>query len=422
MGAATAPAAAATSRSMSTRRAQLGIIFLTILIDMIGFGIVIPVLPIYAEAFQATPVQNGLLVAIFSFAQFFAAPFWGRMSDRVGRRPVLFVSILGTAAGFLMMGLAGSLFMLFLARFIDGVAGGNIGTAQAYVADISTKEERAKAMGIIGAAFGLGFVFGPAIGGLMTHFFDMRAPFFLAAAMAAVNAVLILVYLPESLPRERRGRRQSGSIFDVIQHSDSRVYRSVTAAYFCLIAGFSMMTTIYALFLFHRFDMDPLHTGAMLAMVGFIGALIQGGLIGRLVKRFGEARLATAGATVLAASLFALPLAHDLAMLVLFSAGIAIGNSLLMPTLTGIASRSVDQNWQGRALGLLQSAGALARWVGPALAGLLLTLDVGRGRDVYARTPLWAGAALVAVSIVFTMMLPREMAAHDVTADEAGAA
>jgi multidrug resistance protein len=385
---------------------------------MIGFGIVIPVLPIYAETFHATAIENGLLVAVFSFAQFFAAPFWGRLSDRVGRKPVLFISIVGTAVGFVMMGLAGSLFMLFLARIIDGIAGGNIGTAQAYVADISTKEERSKAMGVIGAAFGLGFVFGPAIGGLMTHFFGMHSPFLLAAAMAVVNAGLILAFLPESLPPERRGRQAKASIFDVVRHSDSHVYRNVTITYFCLIAGFSMMTTVYALFLFHRFGMNPLHTGGMLAMVGFIGALIQGGLIGRLSKRFGDARLATAGAVILAASLFALPLAAGLGTLIACSAGIALGNSLLMPTLTGIASRSVDQHWQGRALGLLQSAGALARWVGPAVAGLLLSLDVGRAQDVYARTPLWAGAALVALSVVFTLTLPRETTSREVPADD----
>jgi predicted MFS family arabinose efflux permease len=265
-------------------------------------------------------------------------------------------------------------------------------------------------------------MFGPAIGGVMSHYFGIHSPFLLAAGMALVNAVLVLVILPESLPPERRGRQPSASIFEVFQHSDSRVYRNASATYFCLIAGFSMMTTIFALFLFHRFDMDPLHTGGMLAMVGLIGALIQGGLIGRLVKRFGEARLATAGAVILALSLFALPLASGIATLVFYSAGIAIGNSLLLPTLTGIASRSVDQNWQGRALGLLQSTGSLARWMGPAAAGWLLSHDVGRAKDLYARTPLWAGATLVAISIFFTLRLPRDMAARDASSQKPSAA
>lgn len=392
---------------MANRRAQLGIIFLTILIDMIGFGIVIPVLPIYAESFGATAWQNGLLVASFSFAQFLAAPLWGKLSDRVGRKPVLFVSILATAAGFVLMGLANSLAMLFAARVLAGVAGGNIGTAQAYVADITTPADRAKAMGLIGAAFGLGFVFGPAIGGVMSEFFGLHAPFLLAAAMAFVNAVLVLVRLPESLPPERRGRDRRESIFDVFRHADGRVYATATATYFCLIAGFSMMTTVYALFLLHRFGLDAIHTGGLLAMVGLIGAVVQGGLIGRLVRRFGEARLATAGAVTLAAGLFALPLAPSVAWLMLASAIIAVGNSLLMPTLTGIASQSVSENWQGRALGLLQSAGSLARWIGPALAGLLLSFDVGRAQHLYARSPLWAGAALVGISILFTLALPR---------------
>lgn len=392
---------------MADRRAQLGLIFLTILIDMIGFGIVIPVLPRYAETFNATAVQNGLLVAAFSFAQFLAAPLWGGLSDRVGRKPVLFVSIIGTAVGFLLMGFAGSLAMLFVARILDGAAGGNIGTAQAYIADISTREERAKAMGLLGAAFGLGFVFGPAIGGVMSFYFGMHAPFLLAAGMAFVNALLILVILPESLPPERRGRRSQESIFSVFQHANGRVYAMTTTTYFCLILGFSMMTTIYALFLFHRYGLDELHTGAMLAMVGLIGAVIQGALIGQLVARFGEARLATGGAVILAASLFAMPLASGMAMVILASVGVAIGNSLLMPTLTGLASRSVDQNWQGRALGLMQSAGSAARWIGPALAGVLLSFDVGRARDLYARSPLWASAAVVGASILLTLLLPR---------------
>jgi MFS transporter, DHA1 family, tetracycline resistance protein len=406
---------------MSSKRAQLGIIFLTILIDMIGFGIVIPVLPLYAEHYGATAMQNGFLVAIFSLAQFVCAPLWGRLSDRVGRKPVLFVSILGTAVGFLLMGLAGSLCMLFVARFIDGAAGGNIGTAQAYIADISSPQERAKSMGLIGAAFGLGFMFGPAIGGWVGGHFGFQAPMYLAAAMALVNAVLVLVILPESLPVERRGAGGRGSIFDVLQHCDRRVYLSVSSAYFLLTTGFSMMTFVYALFVFHRFGIGPVGTGNLLALVGFIGVLIQGGLIGRLVKHFGESRLATGGAVILSASLLALPMASSMTALLLASAGVAIGNSLLMPTLTSLASRSVDANWQGRGLGLLQSGGSLARWVGPAVGGWLLTFDVGRAKELYARSPLWAGAILVAASIFFTLALPRTISPVAAATDEPSA-
>jgi multidrug resistance protein len=393
------------------KRAQLGIIFLTILIDMIGFGIVIPVLPLYAEHYGATAVQNGLLVAVFSLAQFVCAPLWGKLSDRVGRKPVLCVSIFVTAIGFFLMGIAPGLWLLFVARTLAGAAGGNIGTAQAYIADISAPEERAKRMGLLGAAFGLGFMFGPAIGGWVGHI-SFQAPMFVAAALAIVNAGLVIAILPESLPKERRGMHKRGSVFEVLKHCNRRVYLPVTATYFLLTTGFSMMTFVYALFVFHRYGIGPSGTGNLLALVGFVGVLIQGGLIGRLVKRFGESRLATSGAAILAASLFALPLASGMSMLVLASIGIAIGNSLLMPTLTSLASRSVDSHWQGRGLGLLQSGGALARWVGPAVGGWLLAMDVHRAKELYARTPLWAGAVLVALSIVFTLSLPREATAE----------
>jgi len=392
---------------MSKASKQLGLIFLTIFIDMVGFGIVIPVLPLYGQHYGASETQIGLLVASYSFVQFLAAPLLGKLSDRVGRKPVIFVSILGTAVGFFMMGFARTLAVLFLARIIDGIAGGNIGAAQAYIADITPKEKRSKAMGLIGAAFGLGFVFGPAIGGWMTAHYGYQSPMLLAGAMATVNALLILVALPESLPPERRGQSSRSSIFEVFQYCDRRVYGTVTATYFCVITGFSMMTCVFALFIAERFGMDAKATGNIFAMVGLIGVLIQGGLIGRLVKLFGEARLATGGALVLCVSLFGLPLTGSLTGLLVFSAGIAVGNSLMMPSLMGLASQSVDQHWQGRGLGLLQSAGSLARWVGPLLAGVLLSLDHGRGKEFYARTPLWAGAFLVVLSLGFTLLLPR---------------
>jgi len=392
---------------MNSKRAQMGIIFLTIFIDMVGFGIVIPVLPLYAEHFGATAVQNGLLVAAFSFAQFFASPVWGKISDRTGRKPVLFISLLGTAIGFVIMGLAGALWVLFAARLLAGFCGGNIGTAQAYLADITSREERSKAMGLLGAAFGLGFVFGPAIGGIVGDKFGFAAPMYVAAGLALVSVILVWRVLPESLPPDRRGVGNKESVFAVFRHADAKTYKVVTGVYFFVIAGFSMLTFVFALFIFHRYEMGPAATGKILAMVGFIGVLIQGGLIGRLVKMFGEIRLAFVGGLFLAASLFWLPLTSGLTGLLLASAGVAIGNSLLTPTLTGLASRSVDQDWQGRALGLFQSAGSLARWIGPAIAGLLLAMDVSKPIEFYGRTPLWSGAALVLFATVLTLALPK---------------
>ena len=184
---------------MANRRLQYATIFLTCFIDILGFGIVIPVLPLYAEHFGATPLEIGWLVGIFSLAQFFFAPLWGKVSDRVGRKPVLLVGMLGTVAGYVVMGLAGSVLMLMVGRLIDGIAGANISAAQAYLADISSAENRARAMGLLGAAFGLGFVFGPALGGWASVKFNYAAPMYIAAGLAAVNFFFVLFCLPESL-------------------------------------------------------------------------------------------------------------------------------------------------------------------------------------------------------------------------------
>src|SRR5499433_3698267 len=188
---------------MPKERSPLVIIFITVFIDLVGFGIVIPILPLYAERMHASPAVIGLLLAVYSAMQFIFAPILGKLSDSVGRRPVLLARIVGSAIGFLIMGLAGSLWLLFLARIIDGITGGNISTAQAYIADITPPEKRSSGMGLIGAAFGLGFIFGPAIGGLLSHI-SLGAPFIFASALAACNAVALFFLLPESLAAEHR--------------------------------------------------------------------------------------------------------------------------------------------------------------------------------------------------------------------------
>ena len=396
---------------MTTKRAQLGIIFLTIFIDLVGFGIVIPVLPRYAEHFGASPWKIGWLVGIFSLAQFICSPLWGQLSDRIGRKPVLIISTIGTALGFFMMGWANTLFILFVARLIDGISGGNIGTAQAYIADISAPEERSKRMGLIGAAFGLGFIFGPAIGGWTATHYGWGAPMLVAGVMAVVNAILVMAILPESLPPEKRQKGPKERLFpDLFDHVEKRTYLTVIATYFLMIAGFSLMTSLFALFLFHRYDLDAKSTGNILALIGLIGAFIQGGLIGRLSKRFGDGHLASAGALLLGAGFVALPFTSDVGTMIGASILVAIGNSLMMPTLSAISSRSAESAWQGRALGVMQSAGSLARWIGPTVAGALLMLDLASGKEAYARTPFLVAAGFMVLAFVLSLRLPKGVA------------
>jgi len=391
---------------MSLRRSPIYLIFLTVFIDLIGFGIVIPVLPLYAKDFGATEMQNGWLVGIYSAMQFIAAPLLGKLSDRVGRRPVLLVSLLGTAVGFFIMGAAGSLAWLFAARIIDGISGGNISTAQAYIADVTKPEERSKAMGMIGAAFGLGFVFGPAIGGVLTHI-SISAPFYFAGALAAVNAVLVYWFLPESLAREHRvAPEEAAPLREVFAHGWHLPV--LMGSYFFAITGFSIMTTDFALFTFKRFDCDARQNGYIFAFIGVVGALMQGGVLRRILKIYSEKHIAVAGCIVLALGLALLPFSANLGTLLAFMAIVGIGNSLITPTLNGLASQSADRKWQGRVIGLMQSAGSLARWVGPFLAGWFLSKDVGHSKELYGRTPFWAAAAIMTIALVFTLMLPRK--------------
>ena len=399
---------------MTNKRAQLGIIFLTIFIDLIGFGIVIPVLPRYAEHFGASTMQIGWLVGIFSLMQFISAPLWGGLSDRIGRRPVLVISVLGNACGFFLMGYAGAVFTLIVARAISGISGGNISTAQAYIADITKPEERSKAMGLIGAAFGLGFIFGPAIGGWTSSHYGFAAPMFLAAWLALANAVLIACILPESLSAEVRARKAGlpkQRLFPrLFEHIQRDSFGTAAVTYFFTIAGFSIMTTLFALFLWHRFSLDEKHTGYLFALIGTISAVVQGGLIGRLSKRFGDARLATAGAAALGVAFLLMPICPRIGWVIAVVCLVALGNSLTSPTLTAIASRAVDADWQGRALGVFQSLGSLARWVGPLLGGWLLSFDLAKPQTDYARSALWAAALLLVTAVVCSLRLWRATA------------
>lgn len=392
---------------MTNKKAQLGIIFLTVFIDLIGFGIVIPILPIYAQHFGANEMVIGLLLGTYSLMQFIFSPILGKISDRVGRRPVLLVSLLATSVGFAIMGFAPSILWLFVGRIIPGISGGNITTAQAYIADITKPEERSHAMGLIGAAFGLGFTLGPAIGGLLSHY-SIAAPFLFASGLALFNAILAFIRLPESLSAEHRvSPEERAPISQVFKHGWH--LPALMGSYFFSIAGFAIMTTIFALFTEARFGFNSEKIGEVFAFIGFIGIIVQGGLLRQLLKRQSEKSLAVTGAILLVVGMALLPGVTGLASLMAVAAVIGIGNSLTTPTLNGLASRSAERSWQGRVIGLMQSSGSLARCIGPFIAGELLLLDVdklGHPLATYGRTPCWAASFILAISLIITLTLP----------------
>jgi MFS transporter, DHA1 family, tetracycline resistance protein len=354
------------------------VIFFTVLLDLVGFGIVIPLLPFYALEFSATPLQIGLLFACYSMAQFLFAPVWGALSDRHGRRPILLMSI---GLGSLMLaGFASSttLWMLFLFRTLHGVFAATISTAQAYIADITAPEDRAKGMGMLGAAFGLGFTVGPWIGGeLSVH--GHAAPIWLACGLSALNFVLAYFLLPESRDMsnasERRPRPINPTAFlKVFKHPAVGTCILLT---FVMTFAFSMMEASFALFGEQQYKLEAKDIGRLMGVMGVVMILVQGGLIGRLTKRFGEANLVRLGLPCLGLSIAALAFAEpsESGRLIFSEMGavcalIALFHGLAQPSLFSIISKRTSVDDQGLVLGTNQSLSALARATAPAL-GLL---------------------------------------------------
>ena len=392
---------------MSRLRSPLFVLFLTVLVDLVGFGIVIPVLPLYAEHFHASPIAIGWLTGIYSGMQIIFTPILGRLSDRFGRRPVLMVSIAGTAVGFVLMGMATGLPMLFVARILAGITGGNISIPQAYIADVTTPDQRSRSMGLIGAAFGLGFTLGPMIGGIMSRI-SYGAPFFFAAALAVANTLLVYLLLPESLSHSHRSiPHKDAPVGEVFRHGNGWMFTIVVTTYFFLIAGFAIMTTLFALFTEKHFGYDARANGYLFGFIGILSVIVQGGLIGRLVKLFGEVTLARTGMILTAASLALLPASTNLPLLLTACAGLSFGSGFESPLLIGLASQMIDRRWQGRALGIMQSAGSTGRLLGPLLGGWLLMLDLRKSGNAYGRTPFFVGAILCFIGALLAFFVKK---------------
>ncbi len=364
-----------------------GTIWTAVALDLVGFGIVLPVLPLYAERFDATPTTVGLLVASFSLAQFLFAPLWGRVSDRVGRKPVLVLSLVGTAAGSLLTGLAGSLWVLFAGRIIDGISGASVSVAQAAVTDLAPPEQRSRLLGLLGAAFGLGFVAGPAIGALAA-LGGPHVPFFVAAALATVNAVVAAVRIPETRPRSR----VPSSVATQERAGVRRDLGRLLVVAFTSLVAFSAFEATFALFGERRLGFGLASTGVVFTVIGLSIALVNGLLVQPAVRRFGEARTLRLGLIFNGLGLAVLPAVHSWAVLAPALLLLTIGQGLVTPTLASTVVAKVGEDRRGAALGAQQSAGGLARVVGPVLGGVAFE-RLGLG------APYLGGVLLVAMAV-----------------------
>jgi MFS transporter, DHA1 family, tetracycline resistance protein len=356
-------------------------IFLIVAVDVLGLTIMIPLLPFYAEKLGATPTEVGLLIGVYAACQLISGPLLGRASDFTGRKPLLIVSQIGTLIGFLVMAFAPSLWVLFIARVIDGSTAGNLSLAQAYISDVTKPEERAKSFGVIGIAFGMGFLIGPAISGYLAKF-DYRLPIFAAAALSATSILATTFLLPSAKttatdPAAPGGRRLS--LFQFAEYG--RYFRQPALAtrlyqFLCFGLSFAMFTAGFPLFAerrltWHGAPFGPEQVGFAWAYAGFLGIFLQGPLLGKMVKRFGESNLNRAGFVGYAAGYATLAYCFSIPMLIAATTISAIG-TLVRPTLTSMITQAAPREDQGVVLGLTQSLTSTAQIIGPPLAGFLI--------------------------------------------------
>ncbi len=403
------------------QKSALATVFLAVLIDLMGFGMILPLLPFYANAFHASPLAIGLLYSIYSLAQLIFSPIWGGLSDRVGRRPVMLLSTFGAAFAYLIFGLAHSLWLLFVSRLIAGIMGGNISTAQAYVADVTTPDERARGMGLIGAAFGIGFVMGPAMASVLIHPVFLKflriplqnkysIPGFFAAFLSLCSFLLVFFKLPETVQRAKEDSQRilkTGiftknfwrSIFEEKTAGIKHLLPMLIGCIFLFSFAQSSLYSSFPLFCESTLGLSEEKIGILYAYLGLIAVLVQGGLIRILVKKFGEVRLFFIGTIFMVGGFALVPMAHSESILVIFLGLLALGGSLTGPTLNSLISKEADPSKVGAALGTSQGIAALGRVIGPTWGGLLYGLGAG--------VPFFATASFLSLTIFVGNRLER---------------
>lgn len=370
-------------------------IFLIVAVDVLGLTIMIPLLPFYAEKMGASPTEVGLLIGVYAACQLFSGPLLGRLSDSTGRKPLLIVSQIGTFIGFLIMAFAPSLWVVFLARVLDGATAGNLSLAQAYISDVTRPEERAKSFGVIGIAFGMGFLIGPAVSGFLAQY-DYRYPIFAAAALSATSILATSLLLPSVNPGGAAAKSSGpgGRRLSLVQWGEyGRYFRHPVLSmllwqFLSFALGFAMLTSGFPLFAerrltWHGVAFGPTQVGYMWAYTGFLGIFLQGPALGRLVKRFGEHALNRTGFACYAAGYLLLGLSHSMPVLVLAVTVCAVG-SLVRPTITSMITQTAPREEQGIVLGLTQSLTSVGQIAGPPFAGFLIQHGVLTGWGVTA--------------------------------------
>ncbi|HAQ07147.1 MAG TPA: tetracycline resistance MFS efflux pump [Bacillus bacterium] len=358
---------------MDTKKA-LPILFLVMFLVMVGFGIIIPVMPFYAEDIGATPTQLGLLMAVYSLMQLLFAPIWGRISDRIGRKPVIMIGILGLSLSFFLLAISTELWMLFGARIIGGLlSSANMPTVMAYVADITSEEDRGKGMGIIGAAVGLGFIFGPAIGGVFSQT-SLSTPFYLAGATSLITFLLVTFVLKESLSAEQRSNqaKEKKSLLKALSGTVSVLF--ILQLFVSL--SLSGLEATFAYFAAEKAGLGAVKLGYIFMIMGLAGAIVQGGLVGRLTKKFGEGNVIQLGIIISAIGFALILLIEGFATAAIFLTIFGVGNGLIRPSVSSLLTKKSTAG-HGSTTGLLSSFDSLGRIIGPPLGGWLFSIAIG---------------------------------------------
>lgn len=381
---------------METKKA-LPILFLMMFLVMVGFGIIIPVLPFLAEKVGGSPTELGLLMAVYSLMQLFFAPMWGRISDRIGRKPVMVIGIAGLALSFFISAMADSLWVLFVARIIGGIlSSANMPTAMAYVADITTPENRGKGMGIIGAAIGLGFIFGPAIGGIFSKT-SLTFPFYIAGAVSLITLVLVLVLLKESLPIEKRAQHSTSK--ESIWNAFKGPLKVMFILQLIITLSMAGLEATFAYFAAEKADIGTVQLGYIFMIMGFGSAIVQGGLMGPMIKKMGEGAVIRLGIVVSAIGFFLILFSTNFWTAAVFLTIFGLGNGMIRPGISSLLTKNSNTG-HGSVTGLLSSFDSFGRIAGPPLGGWLFSISID--------LPYIAGAALSILALILYQFYNRE--------------